>query len=308
MKRLGIIIWLSLLLTNGYSQFLDTAYYHWPYGALKAKLALRNDTLNGSADYYDFLGHHIMRCYYKNNLLDGLCIGWYAHNKLKFKGYYLDNHPFGKWSYWYRNNSPQAVQYYDSVGNPDSTWYYWYKNHHLKSISHYNHGKAVGYWYSYYKNDSLEMQAHYVADSLNGLYRKWYPDGSPQTVQYYDSAGNPDSTWYYWHKNHHLKSISHYSHGKAVGYWYSYYKNDSLEMQAHYVADSLDGLYQEWYPNGKPRYKAVFKNGKLVGVALEWYSNGNMTEECENNLNDYNKREEYKTKSDTTLILPFDKK
>ena len=235
MKRLGLIIWLSLLLTNGYSQFLDTAYYHWPYGALKAKLALRNDTLNGSADYYDFLGHHIMRCYYKNNLLDGLCIGWYAHNKLKFKGYYLDNHPFGKWSYWYRNNSPQAVQYYDSVGNPDSTWYYWYKNHHLKSISHYNHGKAVGYWYSYYKNDSLEMQAHYVADSLNGL-------------------------------------------------------------------------YQEWYPNGKPRYKAVFKNGKLVGVALEWYSNGNMTEECENNLNDYNKREEYKTKSDTTLILPFDKK
>ena len=234
-RRIIFFVFAFTLATSGIAQFYDTAYYHYPTGGLKAKLALRNDTLNGSADYYNFLGRHIMRCFYKNNLLDSICIGWYGNGNLKFKGYYKQNKPIGKWYYWYRNGVPQCIQKFDNDGQPDSSWLYWYKNRHLKAVEYYRHGKA---------------------DSV----------------------------------------------------WYSYYKNDSLESKIHYKADSLHGLYQEWYPNGKPSYKAVYDNGKLVGIAMEWYSNGNLTEECENAINDYNLKKEYETKSDTTLILPYKKK
>lgn len=195
----------------------------------------------------------------------GLWIGNYPNQTLRYKGAFLNNQPIGVWERYhengvikahlvYRPNSDRCdAELFDEKGDryakgffsgtkKDSTWNY-YSHQKRVSSENYSNGKKQGLSQTYFENGMTAVQSNWVEDKLHGLFTTFYPSGENESeIMYYK--------------------------GKREGVMRIYSETGQVEIMGQFKDDLADGSWKYLTHEGNVKFELLYQNGKLLNPEL----------------------------------------
>ncbi len=167
---------------------------------------------------------------------------YYDNGKVRYEGHFLNDHPVGEFTRYYKTGIPQAKIIYSEDGREtyaelyylngkiaaqgkyieklkDSTWNF-YSEHdgHLALKENYLKGKRQGESIKYYRSNKVSEKVHYTSDLLNGQ-------------------------------------------------WEQYFENGTQRLDGNYLNGKRQGEFRTWNAEGKPSVMGFYENGDMDG---EW--------------------------------------
>jgi antitoxin component YwqK of YwqJK toxin-antitoxin module len=184
-------------------------------------------------------------------------------NKLVYEGEFRDDKPFGKFKYYYPNDSIRAIMFFKDAGKTayaklfhlngkrmgegryfnkeikDSVWTYYDDSGILLSREKYKMGKKEGSAYVYFPDGGISEERNYKDDLQEGVFK-----------QYFDAKR--------------IRALGNYVKGQFEGR-VSYYYPNGIEVAAGYYQNGQKNgpwIYRD--EKGKIKDKELYKNGQLA--------------------------------------------
>ena len=237
------------------------------------------------------------------------------NGKLRYRGQFKDNHPTGKFEYFYPNGKTKAITHFSEEGKLARTEVF-HENGIVKAKGKYIQEKRDSIWQFFSDSGKLLRSESYVNNLLNGASKTFYPKGSLCEITHWtDSLKNGE--WKQYFENGTLKSEGVYvnnllegkvtqfhSNGKKSGTgkyknglkdgWWTYFDEPEIptfyeRLKGHEI-DSVkysNATFEETYPNEIPKSKYTYKNGKKHGGFVEYYQQGQWYFEPKTNDNGF---------------------
>ncbi len=212
---------------------------------------IRNTLLAGIVLFMTACGNEVKKTYhengklsavmpYKDGMLHGLCVWYYANGNPMLQAEYSNNKVNGRQERFYENGVLQSVA--------------WYKNNQLDSVMlHYN------------LNGRLVLEEYYVDDTLHGPYRRYYDDGS----LFIDGAyhkGLMHSSWIFYSADGQVAAKGEFAMGN--GTQKAWYPNGNTQRIIHYRNNQKHGIEEHYQPDGRLTMRRVFENGVMVAEEI----------------------------------------
>ena len=133
----------------------------------------------GSYEFYDYDGHLLTRCNYKDDKLDGSCEKYYQDGKLDKKCNYKDGKldgPYAGHEYVKHELVWVECNYKEDKKDGPYEEYYHFKGC-IKKRCTYKDGKKEGPYEEYYPLGKLKIKCTYKNDKKDGTYEAYHEDG-----------------------------------------------------------------------------------------------------------------------------------
>lgn len=209
---------------------------------------------------------YIIRNTYKNNILHGETIKFFANKQICEKGNYELGQKVGEWNYFHFNGTPRMTEIYKGGILTLEVVPEYNSQGKLISMKKYKAGKLINkiiyystgevhkeYGFAGSANDSTGSTTGF-AGSANGVYTEFFKSGAIRTIGYYVNS-------------------------KKQGYW-STYTNDTprqLISRISYLDDEYHGHYQKWYKNGNLKEDRYYFVGLCEGTSISYRENGSIS-------------------------------
>ena len=171
-------------------------------------------------------------------LKQGHWIGKYDNGKVKYNGYFKDNHPVGELKRFYDDGIIKAVMNFDNTGK------------YARAIIDYNNGElaAEGCYYDNQKDSLWKYYSYYskylIADEF---YQKVKKNGLSRT----------------YFRNGKIAEELEYKDGLMNGIWKQYFDDGILKLESFYVQDERSGSFTTYYSNGITETFGYFVNNLM---------------------------------------------
>ncbi len=125
-----------------------------------------------------------------------------------------------------------------------------YFDNYVQGVGKFENNKTIGFWQFYNENGRLTGQGNF------------------------NSNGERDGAWKWFHDNGVVKETANYKAGKLEGENATYYSNSRINNLSVFKNDLLEGEYKKYNENGALLEKKYFKNGKLNGLYESYFKVG----------------------------------
>jgi len=187
---------------------------------------------------------------YKDGLLDGAVVSWYAKDQKQVEGV-LDK------------------------GQKTGVWKLYFESGKIKKQTTYSNNVEDGEEIFWFENGNIEKKGTYSEGKLNGKYAWYYENGQKKQEGFF-SAGVEDSTWSDWYETGKQKMIGHLSNHERNGDWTYWDSLGNITAKKNYqhglvivAKDDFDTYVEKMeYYVGKKNYKEALKNVEAAEATL----------------------------------------
>ncbi len=186
-----------------------------------------------------------------------------ANQKKMYEGYFIDDVPVGKFTYYYDTGVPWSVsvfsqkgtivysQMFDAAGKltgegkyvnqkKDSLWTFYNNEGKLLSTENYIDGKREGVAKVFYPDGTLLEEKYWKDGLLDGPCKKYFENGQIRyDGNYINGAVEGQLTFYFINGNIHATGL--YEDDLKTGIWKYYKKDGSLDHIEEYINGRLQG-------------------------------------------------------------------
>ena len=176
---------------------------------------------------------------------------YHPGGELRYRGFFVDDRPWGKMQRFYEDGKLQADLFYSENGETAQALLY-FRNGKLGAVGKYSGQNRDSIWcyYSYYTG-TLSYRESYVQGRKEGPSEKFYPEG-------------PRAELLYWEND--------MRHGR----WEQFYEDSTLRLSAAYVMDQLNGPYRIFLRDGTVVLEGTYILGKKDGDWNYYDNEGNL--------------------------------
>lgn len=196
--------------------------------------------------------------------------------KKRYVGQFVDDKPFGKFTYYYNSGEPSAVSVFSNNGTITHTKTY-HKNGSLMATGKYVNQQKDSVWWYFTEHKEVLSKENYVNGKLEGEVIVYYPgDPSKEKLKIYEVShyknGIKSGLWQQFHKSGKLKAKGYYKDGYYNGKVFWYYGNGKVELESFYKHTVPHGYWYYFDDQGNMLRKVYYLNGKILeGKELEKY-------------------------------------
>jgi len=168
----------------------------------------------------------------------------YANGSPRYKGYFVDDVPVGKFVYFYSQDTVQAVLDYGNGEKGLAKVTMYYPGGNLMAKGYYHHEQKDSLWTYYDPFGPIVSTENYIDGVKNGVSKIFYHNGNV----------NEERTWV---------------NGKQNGMWRQFFEDSTIKSLGKYHNDSLQGTVTFFFPGGikicaQGQYKNDVKNGEWI--------------------------------------------
>ncbi len=188
-----------------------------------------------------------------------------VNGKLKFKGNFKDDIPFGEFIYYYPGEQIKAVSYIFNNGKESRTKIY-HKNGILIAEGKYLNRKKDSIWHYYSDFDGVLLSEDVYKDNVKaGVWKTFFPDGSVmEEINYKDDQKN--GKWIQYYSDGLVKLKATYIDGKLQGLMTVYHLNKEVNISGTYKENLKNGVWMYFNDHAETIKKEVFDHGILIST------------------------------------------
>ena len=276
---------------------IDTIYYFYENGKLKAKVPINAGKINGKTFRYDESGYLISTEEYLANSLNGIKLLYYEDGNIK-----------GKFIY--------------SNGQLTDTAFGFFHDGELEQITVYQNGIKFGTHMRFFGNGNIEECIEFINDLYEGVAYKYFDNGKlNQRIEFQNNKKNGEHSYY--NETGKISEVYNYRNDTLDGISTSYFNNGNVYKCINYKNGLKEGMYKEynidgtilidcWYENDKPTDSCVLNeysySGEVIGskpVDYITYMNKyilNNIKHISNNIRGSDRKVELKNQNGNTVV------
>jgi uncharacterized protein len=143
--------------------------------------------------------------------------------------------------------------------------------------------QEMQHWYDPNRQTlSMICNLNATTNKLSGPCELYYSNGIKSAKGNYNSAGEKEGLWYYYHyKNGALSDSIFYKNGKIEGLTKWYYPDGTISGEASYINGNQQGIRKEYSRAGLLLNQYIFKENVLDGPTISYYNIGEAFKEYE---------------------------
>jgi antitoxin component YwqK of YwqJK toxin-antitoxin module len=169
-----------------------------------------------------------------------------------YDGWFLDDIPVGKFTYYYPNGMIRTVSWMSDGGTVARTTS-WFPNGKLMARGNYLHEKRDSIWQFFSELDgSLVSEENYCNGVKNGAEKLYYPGKG-------------------------LAEVVGWKEGKKEGPWKQFYDDGTLKLDGTYHMDEKEGILRTYYVSGQLLSTGQYVNGHQDGLWIYYDNTGKVT-------------------------------
>ena len=259
----------------------------WDDGKRRTKGKYENGQLSGKYQQWHQNGKLSLSNRYKNGQLDGNYRRFNYQGIAVSSGKYSDGVKVGKWENFYKKNSPQSIENYDTKGKPNGKFCNWIQSGELLGCFVMKNGNGKFKEYSY---GSKKVSHSYTMKDgqKDGVERHFDYDGKLVSEAHW-KAGQQHGMYTQWDNEGRVVSEFEYQYNEMHGKYYQRYWNGETAniTQGQYCRNRQCGVWEYALQDGRYREEKYNVNGNLISektfsangeLESEWPSqNGNGT-------------------------------
>ena len=194
---------------------------------------------------------------------------FYDNGKIRYEGKFLEDHPVGEITRYYKGGTLQAKMLYTQDKREAYVKLY-YENGKIAAEGRFIDKVKDSTWnfYSSY-NEQLILKEYYLSGKRHGESIKLYPGRQISEKLIYE-----------------LDSLN--------GSWEQYFENGTKRLSGNYLNGKREGEFRSWNAEGKPSIQGFYKNGVMHGKWKYFDQNGevDIVVVYNNGVMEYNKEVE----------------
>ena len=185
----------------------------------------------------------------------------YDENKKKiYDGNFVDDIPFGKFTYYYETGLLKAINLFSQNGTVSRAQLY-DSGGKLSGEGKYVNQKRDSIWKFYNIDGKVISDENYVNGLKNGKFRVFYASGElAEEKTWANGKLNGEVKKYF--ENGQLKYYGHVIDDKVEGKTTYYYSTGKIEAEGMYMADLKEGEWKYYEENGKVKRVDKYINGR----------------------------------------------
>jgi len=195
-------------------------------------------------------------------------------NSIRYKGQFKDNHPIGKFIYYYPSGEASSVMLFSNEGNKAECKMY-HKNGELMAMGNYINRKKDSTWWYFNDRKQVLRKENYKNDLLHGESIVYYPANPKEEKVLKSEVTNFENGYYHgewtqYYKSGKVKAHGIYKNGFFDGQVKYYYADGSVQSSGWYKHNVRNGFWKTFDPEGDVEEKVYYYNDKVLeGEALE---------------------------------------
>jgi antitoxin component YwqK of YwqJK toxin-antitoxin module len=187
---------------------------------------------------------------YKDGILDGEIVSWYAKDLKQLEGVVDKGQKAGIWKLYFESGK-------------------------IKKQTAYSHNVEDGEETFWFENGNIEKKGTYIEGKLNGKYAWYYENGQKKQEGFF-TAGSEDSTWSEWYETGKQKMAGNFTNLEKNGDWIYWDDQGNITMKKNYqhglvvvAKDDFDTYVEKMeYYLAKKNYKEALKNVEAAEATL----------------------------------------
>jgi antitoxin component YwqK of YwqJK toxin-antitoxin module len=186
-----------------------------------------------------------------------------AGGELKFQGVFVNDHPMGKFLYYYPNGNRKAEVTYLDSGKVDYTTMF-HPNGKLMARGKHSGQKKDSTWQYFSEEDgSLVSEEIYAGGGGQGVWRTFYSSGQvAEEITYRNGIKDGPCTRYFTDGT--VKSTCTYVNGMLEGLFVIHHLNGSVEVSGTYRNSKKEDVWVYLTDEGELEKKEYYRGGNLV--------------------------------------------
>jgi antitoxin component YwqK of YwqJK toxin-antitoxin module len=187
---------------------------------------------------------------YKDGILDGEVVGWYAKGHKQFEGVVDKGEKSGVWNLYFESGKIKKQTAY-SHNMEDGEETFWFENGNMEKKGAYSEGKLNGKYTWYYENGQKKQEGFFTAGIQDSAWSEWYDNGKQKMKGQFANL-EKDGDWTFWDEQGNITEKKNYRHGLLIA------AKDNLDTYMEKM-----GYYLE-----KKNYKEALKNIEAAEATL----------------------------------------
>lgn len=187
---------------------------------------------------------------YKDGLLDGAVVSWYAKDQKQVEGVLDKGQKTGVWKLYFESGKiKKQTTYSNNVEDGEET--FWFENGNIEKKGTYSEGKLNGKYAWYYENGQKKQEGFFLAGVEDSTWSDWYETGKQKMIGHL-SNHERNGDWTYWDSLGNITAKKNYQHGLVI-----------------VAKDDFDTYVEKMeYYVGKKNYKEALKNVEAAEATL----------------------------------------
>jgi antitoxin component YwqK of YwqJK toxin-antitoxin module len=187
---------------------------------------------------------------YKDGLLDGEVVSWYAKDQKQVEGIFDKGQKTGVWKLYFESGKiKRQTTYSNNVEDGEET--FWFENGNMEKKGMYSEGKLNGKYAWYYENGQKKQEGFFSAGSEDSTWSEWYETGKQKMIGHLNNLER-NGDWIYWDSLGNITAKKNYQHGLVI-----------------VAKDDFDTYVEKMeYYVGKKNYKEALKNVEAAEATL----------------------------------------
>jgi antitoxin component YwqK of YwqJK toxin-antitoxin module len=187
---------------------------------------------------------------YKDGLLDGEVVSWYAKDQKQVEGIFDKGQKAGVWKLYFESGKiKRQTTYSNNVEDGEET--FWFENGNMEKKGMYSEGKLNGKYAWYYENGQKKQEGFFSAGGEDSTWSEWYETGKQKMIGHLSNLER-NGDWTYWDSLGNITAKKNYQHGLVI-----------------VAKDDFDTYVEKMeYYVGKRNYKEALKNAEAAEGTL----------------------------------------
>ena len=151
---------------------------------------------------------------YKDGILDGEIINWYAKDLKQIEGRIDKGQKAGIWKLYFESGKiKKQTAYSNNVEDGEET--FWFENGNIEKKGTYKEGKLNGKYTWYYENGEKKQEGFFTAGGEDSTWSEWYETGKQKMVGHLTNLER-NGDWTYWDEQGNITAKKNYRHGLVI--------------------------------------------------------------------------------------------
>ena len=187
---------------------------------------------------------------YKDGILDGGVVSWYAKDHKQVEGLLDKGQKTGVWTLYFESGKiKKQTTYSNNVEDGEET--FWFENGNIEKKETYSQGKLNGKYVWYYENGQKKQEGFFLAGGEDSTWSEWYETGKQKMIGHLTNLER-NGDWTYWDSLGNITAKKNYQHGLVI-----------------VAKDNFDTYVEKMeYYIGKKNYKEALKNVEAAEATL----------------------------------------
>ena len=187
---------------------------------------------------------------YKDGILDGEIVSWYAKDLKQFEGLVDKGQKTGIWKFYFESGKiKKQTTYSHNVEDGEET--FWFENGNIEKKETYTEGRLNGKYAWYYENSQKRQEGFFTAGSEDSAWGEWYETGKQKMAGHFTNL-EKNGDWTFWDEQGNISLKKNYQHGLVIVAKDNF--DTYLEKMEYYLA--------------KKNYKEALKNAEAAEATL----------------------------------------